>query len=254
MMSFNKRYCFEDFINELDYFVKVNLDTYLDQMNTDKTDLVLKKPVRQARVETFVITVADATLYSITIFGRTYSFTSGIGATFADINAGLAAAVTADVSAVVTPSIVGDDLLLTAKVPGITFVATTTVNLVGTETQPNAEAYYFQSFDATEAPYEVFVYYGEVGTASQNNGPDVMKQYNLQFAIIMANTNELQFAVGKRLQRYRECLFQMFEQGWNNVNKRLKIEVSGISPFPFSVTNRNATHVGIGVNLEIQIP
>jgi len=159
--SFAKRYRFETFIAELDAYMKANLDSFIDQMNTDFMDFALLKPA--------------------------------------------------------------------------------------------SSAYYFQSLEETEIPYKVFLFYGEVGTQTKAAGPDEKNNYAIQCAIILENTNELPGVLGKRLLRYRDCLKALFNQGWNSVNKRVKIEVSGISPFPFSLTNGPATHMGIGVNLEIEI-
>lgn len=160
--SFLKRYRFEDFIEELDAFLKANLGGYIDQMNTDKTDLVLIKP--------------------------------------------------------------------------------------------GSSAYYFQAITG-EVPYSIFVYYGEVGTQTRANGPEEENMYALQLAIILENGNELQGILGKRMLRYRDCLKALMNEGWNKINKRVKIEVSNISPFPFSTSagSEEATHVGIGLNLEITI-
>jgi len=159
--SFNKRYRFEDFIAELDAYVKANLGTYIDQMNTDKTDFDLLKP--------------------------------------------------------------------------------------------STSAFYFQSLTATDVPHRIFVFYGEVGTETGNNGPDEVNKYTIQFAIILENTNEAQGIMGKKLLRYRDCLKAMFNQGWNAVNQRVKLDITGISPFPFSLSNTDATHMGIGVNIEMQL-
>ena len=157
--SFLKRYRFEDFIAELDAYMKANLGSYIDQMNTDKTDLTLLKP--------------------------------------------------------------------------------------------ESGAYYFQAI--SEAPYSVFVFYGETGTNTLTNGPDEQSTFTVQCAIIISNSNELDGVMGKRLLRYRDCLKAMFNDGWNKVNKRVKLEVANISPFPFSMVNKEPTHMGIGVSLEMTI-
>lgn len=162
MISFLKRYRFEDFIDELDAYIKANLNSYIDQMNSEKTDLALIRP-------------ADA-------------------------------------------------------------------------------AYYFQTLTGSDVPYTVFVFYGETGTTTRANGPDEANQFEIQVAIIVANSNEQGEAMGRRLLRYRDCLKALFNEGWNKVNKRVKLEVNAISPFPFSVLNQDqATHVGIGVTLSMEI-
>ncbi len=155
------RYTFEDFISQFDFFIKANLDAYIDAMNAARTDLVLAKP--------------------------------------------------------------------------------------------NAGAYYFQSLTNTEVPYSPFIFYGEIGTQTFPNGPDERSQYTIQLAIILENTNELQGIMGTRLLRYRECLKLMCNQGWQQVNKRVKMTVGGISPFPFTLTNQEATHMGIGVTIDIEL-
>lgn len=159
--SFLRRYRFEDFINELDAYMKANLGSYIDQMNADLTDLALLKP--------------------------------------------------------------------------------------------EAGAYFFQTLMGTDVPFKIFVYYGETGTETDTTGPEQKGAYEIQVAIILANSNELQHIMGKRLLRYRDCLIALFNDGWNKVNKRIKLEVAGISPFPFSVVNQAYTHVGIGVTLKMEI-
>lgn len=115
-------------------------------------------------------------------------------------------------------------------------------------------AYYFQSIAQTEVPYTLFVYYGETGTASRRAGPDVENAFDLQVAILIGVNNEDPLVFGKRLQRYRECLKEVIRRGWNTLNKRVKLDVTGISPFPFSVVNnQDLTHVGIGVTLNVVI-
>lgn len=157
--SFNKKYSFEDFIAELDAFMKANLGGYITQMITDKTDILLEVP--------------------------------------------------------------------------------------------SANAYFFQSLEG-EVNYSPFVFYGETATETRANGPTEVNGFTLQVAIIMENSNQATGVLGKSLLRYRECLRAMFNQGWNGVNKRVKLEVSGISPFPFSF-GTEPSHVGIGVNLQLEI-
>lgn len=159
--SFLKRYRFEDFIAELDAYMKANLNSYIQQMNTDKPDITLL--------------------------------------------------------------------------------------------EIDSSAYFFQSMSETEAPYSAFVFYGETGTDTDTSGPDERARFTIQAAIILANTNESAGTMGKRLLRYRDCLKALFNQGWNTVNKRVKLEVTGISPFPFAVVNTEATHMGIGVNIQMEI-
>lgn len=161
MNSFNKTYSFEDFIAQLDTYMKANLPTYIAQMNTDKTDIAL---------------------------------------------------------------------------------------LV-----PDPKAFYFQTVVDTEIPFDIFVYYGEVATETLVNGPAHREKFKLMVSIVIGNSNEATGVVGKRLIRYRECLKAMFRDGWNSINPRIKLEVYGISPFPFSVVNEDVTHVGIGVNLQMEI-
>lgn len=159
--SFLKRYRFEDFVGEFDAYIKANLNSYIQQMNTDKTDISLD--------------------------------------------------------------------------------------------QIDSSAYFFQSLSDTEVPYSAFVFYGETGTVTDTSGPDEINRFTLQVAVILANTNESAGTMGKRLLRYRDCLKAMINQGWNAVNKRVKLEVSGISPFPFSLVNQDSTHMGIGVQIEMEI-
>lgn len=119
--------------------------------------------------------------------------------------------------------------------------------------KPADAAFYFQTVIDTEIPYDVFVYYGEVTTETIVNGPEHRERFKLMVAIVIGNSNEAKGVVGKRLIRYRECLKAMFRTGWNSIDSMVKLEVYGISPFPFSVTNEDVTHVGIGVNITMEI-
>lgn len=115
-------------------------------------------------------------------------------------------------------------------------------------------AYYFQTIQEGDIPYSPFVFYGETGTKTRGQGPEQAKEYTLQVSIILANSNEAIGTMGTRLLRYRECLEEVFQKGWNDINKRVKLEISGISPFPFSVNQDSSlSHVGIGVNLDFEI-
>lgn len=159
--SFLKTYRFEDFIEQLDAFMKANLNAYIAQMNTDKTDISL------------------ATL--------------------------------------------------------------------------DSTAWYFQSLTDTEVVFDPFVFYGETGTQTVVNGPDNATRFTLQVAIILGNRNDAAGIMGKRLLRYRDCLRAMFYQGWNTVNKRVKLEVQDMSPFPFALVNTEPTHMGIGVTVQVDL-
>lgn len=160
--SFKGRYRFEDFIDELDAYMKANLGSYIDQMNLDRPDLTL--------------------------------------------------------------------------------------------TKPETAAFFFQTLTGSDVPYTVFVFYGETGTVTQPNGADERSTFELNVAIIIANSNEQGDAMGRRLLRYRDCLKALFNDGWNKVNKRVRLEVTGISPFPFSTLNQEQnTHVGIGVAITMEI-
>ncbi len=251
--SFLKRYRFENFIREFDRFMKANLDTYIDQMNTDLTDIVLLKPSRIAQVETFTPTVADMTTYSLTVDGVSYAFTSGAMATAATIVAGLIAKIGEHVDRVVTATGVVT-LTLTANVPGVEFRSTAGSGLTKAAVTPSSSAYIFQTFTGTDAPYSVFVFYGEALTQVRNSGDEAIDGYVLQVALVLENLNEAQGVTGFRLLRYRDILKRVFLDGWNSVNKRVKLDVSGLSPFLFSVQNEDASHIGIGVTITMELP
>lgn len=250
--SFLKRYRFEDFIDRLDAFMKINLDSYIDQMNTDRTDLVLAKPSRTAQVDTITPTPVDGATYTVTVNGVAYAFVAGVATTATLIVTGLKALINADANANVVATGTAT-LILTSSIGGYPFTATVGSGLARAATTANVSAYYFQALTDSEVPFNPFIFYGETGTESQTVGPDEVNKFTIQIAIIMANSSELQGIVGKRLLRYRDCFKAMFNDGWNVLAKRLKVEVTSLSPFPFSVVNQEVTHVGIGVTLEIEI-
>jgi len=94
---------------------------------------------RQVDTVTYTPTVADSTLYSVTLNGVLYSFTSGVGATATTIVTGLKAAIGSPTGITVTGT---TTLILTTTVLGTAWSVTASVNLVGvntaTETWPNA--------------------------------------------------------------------------------------------------------------------
>jgi hypothetical protein len=113
--------------------------------------------------------------------------------------------------------------------------------------------YVFQTLQDRDVAWDTFVFYGETATASDNRGPAVLEKYTFQVAIIIANPNDAPGIAGTRLMRYREILKELFGPAWNKVNKRIKLEVSGIAPFPFVIIGDQPTHIGIGVNLDFDI-
>ena len=164
--SFNKRYRFEDFIADLDAYMKANFNSFIQQMNTDKS--------------------AEATPIALA--------------------------------------------------------------------ELDANAWFFQSLAENEANlFNPFVFYGETSTATNSSGPDEINRFTIQVAVILANTNESAGTMGKRLLRYRDCLKAMFNDGWNKMNKRVKLDITGISPFPFATQGTEPSHLGIGVVIEMEI-
>lgn len=250
--SFANRYRFEDFIDNLDRFMKLWLHEFIDQMNTDLTDIVLLKPHRQAKVVTVTPTAVNSATYTVTIKGTAYQYIADSATTPAEIVTGLSAVVNAhsDCLAAATGT---TTLILTAKVPGVDFSVSVGANLAAVVTTVNDHAFFFQTIEA-DINRKVFLYYGEVGTESQSNGPEEAATFKIQVGIMLENGNQAQGITGRTLLRYRDCLNALFNQGWNSVSKRVKVEVSGLSPFPFSMNNQDATHVGIGVELQLTLP
>lgn len=97
---------------------------------------------RQVDSVTFTPTVADATLYSVTLNGVVFSFTSGVSATATTIVTGLKAAIGSPTGITVTGT---TTLTLAPTVTGTPWSVTSSANLVGvnaapTETWANALA------------------------------------------------------------------------------------------------------------------
>jgi hypothetical protein len=90
-----------------------------------------------AQVDTITITAANSVSYSVAVDGKAYNYASDASATQAEIQAGLAAAMTADPNCPVTPSGT-TSLILTAKVAGKAFVTSAGANLAVANTTPNA--------------------------------------------------------------------------------------------------------------------
>lgn len=94
---------------------------------------------RQVDTVTYTPTVADNTLYSVTLNGTPYTFTSGVGATATTIVTGLKAAIGSPTGITVSGT---TTLILTTTVLGTPWSVTASTNLVGvntvTETWPAA--------------------------------------------------------------------------------------------------------------------
>ena len=90
--------------------------------------------VAQAQVDTVVPTVLNSTLYTVTINGTIFDYTSDIDATATEIVGGLVTAIT---GVGVTGTNVGDELILTADVAGTPFTVSTSAELSASTTTPN---------------------------------------------------------------------------------------------------------------------
>lgn len=88
---------------------------------------------RQVNTVTFTPTVADNTLYSVTLNGTLYSFTSGVGATATTIVTGLKAAIGSPTGITVTGT---TTLILSVTVAGTPWSVVSSSNLVGVNTAP----------------------------------------------------------------------------------------------------------------------
>lgn len=89
------------------------------------------------QVATLTPTAVNATLYTVNVNGRVYTFTSSGAATPTNIVAGLTAALNADTSLPVVPSGT-TTLILTAKVMGVPFSVTADANQAVVATTANA--------------------------------------------------------------------------------------------------------------------
>lgn len=89
------------------------------------------------QVATLTPTAINATLYTVNVNGRVYTFTSSGAATATNVVAGLTAALTADASLPVVPSGT-TTLVLTATVMGVSFSVTADANQAIVATTANA--------------------------------------------------------------------------------------------------------------------
>jgi hypothetical protein len=98
---------------------------------------------RQVNSVTFTPTVADSTVYSVTLNGTLYSFTSGVGATATTIVTGLKAAIGTPTGITVTGT---TTLTLAPTVAGTPWSVTSSNNLVGVNATPTES--WVQALDA----------------------------------------------------------------------------------------------------------
>ena len=113
-----------------------------------------------AQVYTITPTAVDSTVYTLTIDGIAYSYTSGIGATVAQITAGLALEINVTQTNGIVPVTAVDNttnITLTADVAGVAFTATDTGagTLVIVPTQPNVVANSGNDFELVRADVTV---------------------------------------------------------------------------------------------------
>ena len=112
-------------------------------------------------------------------------------------------------------------------------------------------AYFFQTMNETTVNFDPFIFYGEQPSTIKGINSSTSNIYEVDVAVIMSIGNEDAYVAGNKLLRYRQILENLFEIGWNQVNNRVKIEVSSMSPFPFELTNSSNPYAGIGVTLEV---
>jgi len=80
-----------------------------------------------------------------------------------------------------------------------------------------------------------FIIHGVVGIDKTVSGPGVIKNYSYDINLVFnkqPDNNDY-----KRLWRYQRGLSEVIEDGWNNVNQSLKIEVEDLTPIPISLRN-----------------
>lgn len=159
--TFGKNYTIESFFDELDVFLKDNLNPFMDQMNTDKGDTLLD------------------------------------------------------------------------NIPD--------------------EGIYFQTLNVDTINQDPYLYYGEVDVETVNAGPESAKTYTVNVGIVQSFGNDAERVLATKLLRYREVLEALFETGWNRINKRVKLEVTGHSPYPTQGSNSADLYVGIGVRLDLTL-
>lgn len=117
----------------------LSASSLLSQKKRPKSFVIGRRAAAAAMVMTIVVTtVANTTVYSGTVNGVAWTYTSDGTATVAEIRDGIIAAINGTSQAPrLTASASGNDVLVTSDLPGIPFTLTGTANLTITTTTPN---------------------------------------------------------------------------------------------------------------------
>jgi len=117
----------------------------------------------------------------------------------------------------------------------------------------NDEAYFFQTLNETTINFDPFIFYGESPNTVESANSATNKLYTVDLAVILAVGNEKPYDLGIKLLRYRQIFEILFEKGFNSIERRVKLEITSMSPFPFKMTNSSDPYAGIGINLELAL-
>lgn len=93
-------------------------------------------------------------------------------------------------------------------------------------------SYIFQTMNEEGAAFDPFLFWGEAENISKSNGPDTAEEVTFDVLIIKEWGNDSN--TSNKLFRWRRALKEIFEKNWDQVNKRMKITVSSVSPEPIS--------------------
>ena len=115
----------------------------------------------------------------------------------------------------------------------------------------NSEAYIQQ--DIIEAPqtaksHNPFLIHGVVETDKNTSGPAVAKVYKYDVTIVFSKQGDNNNI--KRMWRYQRALSDMIEVGWDQMNKRVRLEVEDLTPIPISLLNAPSMDMwAVGIRL-----
>lgn len=116
----------------------------------------------------------------------------------------------------------------------------------------SSSAYFFLTLDETVANYDPFIFYSIGGIESDGIGPHTGKTYLVDVALVMTSDG-VDSNSRKRTLRYHRALTEIFEENYQEINKRVNIKVNSLEPITFATQNDSQLYRAVGVQLQVTL-
>lgn len=114
------------------------------------------------------------------------------------------------------------------------------------------EAYFFQTLNERVINLDPFIFFYEADLVPTSVGSETSKKITYVVSLVLTLANDTAEDRGFKLLRYRECLERLFERSFNDIDRRIKLEISAMPPSFVSI-NSPDDHIGIGVALTFDL-